>query len=121
MDIEASKHGYKLIRIMHGRYDFAKPEVESFLREMIAVESSVVDEYCNVYEEKIDIEDRISIKVGLYLQTDDVCNQRSFDKAMEQVKESDIDILVLPEIAYVPFVSDMRSGDFLNSDEVSKL
>lgn len=120
-DIEASKHGYKLIRIMHGRYDFGKPEAEAFLREMIGVDSSGVDENCNVYEEKTESEDRIGIKIGLYLQTDDVCNQRSFDKAMKQVKESDIDILVLPEIAYVPFVSDMRSADFLNSDEVSKL
>lgn len=56
------------------------------------------------------------IKIGLYLQTDNVCNQRSFDEAIEQVRESDIDILVLPEIAYVPFYQDMRSADFLSDN-----
>lgn len=40
------------------------------------------------------------LKIGLYLQTNDVCNETDFIKAMAAVMDSDIDILVLPEIAY---------------------
>ena len=64
---------------------------------------------------------REPLKIGLYLQTNDVCNKKSFKQAMSIVKQSDIDILVLPEIAWVPFVKEIQSGDFLNRKYVDIL
>ena len=93
-DIEAAKQGYTLIRIMHGQMDFLASDAEKKYKPL---------------------------KIGLYLQTNDVCNEKEFDRAMTAVKGSDIDILVLPEIAYTPFEEQMKNGDFLNSEEVDTL
>ena len=133
-DIEASKHGYKLIRIMHGRYDFKKPGAEKYLKDLIKsayhdeenahqtdtysleMENEIAETTRRVYERETFDTGRKEIKIGMYLQTYNVCNQVSFDKAIEQVKKSDIDILVLPEIAYVPFYTEMRNADFFSDD-----
>lgn len=34
-DIEAYGHGYRLIRIMHGQFDFSREDAKSYLLELI--------------------------------------------------------------------------------------
>ncbi len=65
--------------------------------------------------------DKADIRVGLYLQTYGFQNKRCFEIAMEQVKKSDIDILVLPECSYVPFEDEMERSDFLNEMQADHL
>ncbi len=55
-----------------------------------------------------------SIKIGLYLQTVKEWNNEAFDKAMSIVRESNIDILVLPEEAYIPSLKHCDSLDFMD-------
>ncbi len=59
---------------------------------------------------------RKNIKVGMYLQTDELKNKKSFDKALKYVKSSDMDIWVLPENCYVPFAKRIWTSDILNED-----
>ena len=56
------------------------------------------------------VENRPPVKIGLYLQTYNVCDKASFQKAMAKVKKSDIDILVFPEFAYLPFEEKMKKA-----------
>ncbi len=61
------------------------------------------------------------IKVGLYLQDltiDPAHQESSFNEAMAAVKESDIDLLVFPEVYYYPFTKRLESVDITNSNEL---
>ena len=62
------------------------------------------------------------VKIGLYLQgkTED-CKNGSFEKAMAVVKDSDIDILVLPEFAHVPFEEDFHNADLLDENQLNAM
>lgn len=111
-DIEAARHGYSLIRIMHGQIDFEKPEAIQEVRNMI--------DKANGNSKKNTLSKQ-PLKVGLYLQTEDLRKEKEFNKAINAVKKSDIDILVFPEVAYFPFVSDMNESDVLDDNEVESL
>lgn len=62
-----------------------------------------------------------SLKIGLYLQTNDVCNENDFNKASEIIRSSDMDLVVFPEVAYFPFESQFAEADILNPDEYAAL
>lgn len=108
-DIEASKHGYTLVRIMHGQVDFQKENGREELQKLLQ-SSHPLDAF--------DIRKLSKIQIGMYLQTDDKKNKESFDKAMKQVKSSNIEILVFPEFCYVPFYSVMRNSDICLDQDI---
>lgn len=101
-DIEAVNHGYRLVRIMHGQIDFESEDAKELLVKILKPESSKSSE----------------LKVGLYLQTTDKHNLKDFKKAMSVIKGSDVDILVFPEISYVPFKDLLSTSDIANKDDV---
>lgn len=118
-DIEAAKHGYILVRIMHGQVDFELPDATEKLKDMLGITEETNQQGKTLQFTEND--SRKPLKIGLYLQTDEVCNKVEFCKAMNIVRDSDIDILVLPEIAYVPFVEQLHNADYLNDAEVQAL
>lgn len=65
---------------------------------------------------------KTSVKIGMYLQADPLCcNTGDFEKAMDLVRKSDIDILVFPEFSYVPFEAEYRMADVLNGSDLQRL
>lgn len=104
-DIKAAKHGYRLVRIMHGQIDFESEEAKEQLMELLSVASSEPQ----------------GLKVGLYLQTEDKHNLTEFRKAMSAVKKADIDLLVFPEISFMPFNNLLDSADIDNIDDVESI
>lgn len=61
-----------------------------------------------------------SVKIGLYLQGKAEDSLRGgFDRAMTTVRESDIDILVLPEFSRVPFEEDFHKADLLDERQLA--
>ena len=115
-DIEASRNGYKLVRIMHGQTDFNSPNASRILENMLSTVLNLPEESKGRANNKIP-----SIKVGLYLQTREYRNKRSFDKAVSLVRESDIDILVFPEISYFPFEKAFNKADFAKQKDVDSI
>lgn len=63
-DIESSKHGYKLVRIMHGQTDFEAAGAKESLKKLLNIKSEV--------EENTKPQRNSGLKVGLYLQTDEL-------------------------------------------------
>ncbi len=61
------------------------------------------------------------LKIGLYLQTDELENEKDFKKAIEFVKKSDVDIFVLPEFCYVPFHHLLHNSDILSMEDFDKI
>lgn len=63
-----------------------------------------------------------SVKMGLYLQgRSEACLRGGFDRAMGAVRDSDIDILVLPEFSHVPFEEDFHKADLLNKQALNAI
>lgn len=63
-----------------------------------------------------------SVKIGLYLQGKaEDCLKGGFDRAMTTVRESDIDILVLPEFSHVPFEEDFHKADLLDERQLEDI
>ena len=104
-DIESARHGYRLIRIMHGQIDFTKDDAKAKLAEILEINASKQN----------------GLKIGLYLQTKNVHNLSEFNKAMSAVKKADIDLLVLPEISYTPFSHLLNSSDITNEYEFNEI
>lgn len=62
------------------------------------------------------------IKIGLYLQTYNLHRQPSlFNKTMDKIRNSDIDILVFPEFSYVPFANEFIGSDWADIDDADFL
>lgn len=61
------------------------------------------------------------LKIGMYLQMDQWKNEKEFNKAMEYVKKSDIDLLVFPEICYVPFGKILVNANIAYRDSQNKV
>ncbi len=125
-DIEASTHGYRLTRIMHGQIDFtsdgASEELASFLKISTPPHPSDLPQLTQSSHTTHRPSSNSSLKIGLYLQTYELHgNLSAFKKAMDIVRASDIDILVFPEIAYFPFVSEYTNADFLDDGDVQHL
>ena len=115
-DIEAGKNGYKLIRIMHGQTDFESDDSESALKKILGL-----DDASKTKDIKIRGQAKDGLKIGLYLQTDELKNENDFNKAIEKVKDSEIDIFVLPEFSYFPFVYMVEESDLANKGDVDKI
>ena len=114
-DINAYKHGYKLIRIMHGQTDFEKKDAEGVVKKLLGFDNMTELSVC----QQPDHHEANSLKIGLYLQTDELFyDRKSFNKAMSIVRKSDIDILVLPEISYFPFLKEFCQSDILDPYEI---
>lgn len=126
-DIEAEKHGYTLVRIMHGQIDFQAADAYKKLAELLSAAACANSEPevplpPNPVSYTEGITPKESIKIGLYLQTDELFgNVKAFKKAMDAVRASDIDILVFPEFSYIPFVEKFHAADFCVSDDVQDL
>ena len=112
-DIEASKHGYKLIRIMHGQIDFEAIEAEESLKKLLNVEQEVKKDSKSLTKD--------SLKVALYLQTDELKNKVDFTKAIEVVKKSNFDIFVLPEFSYCHFHSLLTNSDIRKEEDLNNI
>ena len=120
-DIEAYKHGYRLVRIMHGQVDFEKVGAVEELKEILGFNKGGMPSELS-YSESYDDHFKKSLKIGLYLQTDELYgDMKAFNSAMDIVRESDIDILVLPEISYFPFLDIFNASDVLIKDDVQLL
>lgn len=123
-DIEAAKHGYKLIRIMHGQIDFEADNASEQLARIINIEDESGAHHTFQTENitAVNAASCKSVKIGLYLQTYELHGKtHAFNKAMDVVRASDIDILVLPEISFVPFDEEYRQADFSNDDDLQCL
>lgn len=109
-DIEAAKNGYKLVRIMHGQYDWNSENAEQQLRSILFnnAEQENLIPYPTVNEH---------IRVGLYLQTATAYNNKSFEYAMKIAEESDFDILVFPENCYFPELETAQQLDIASSED----
>ena len=120
-DIEAAAHGYCLLRIMHGQIDFTSASAREKLIELLHTEKAP-SKTLSPLGERPAVTSSNSLKVGLYLQTYELHgNLLAFKRAMALVKNSDIDILVFPEISYFPFVNEYTQADFLNANNVQQL
>lgn len=114
-DIVCYENGYKLVRIMHGQLDFTAEDAEEQLRILF---DKVLN---NPIEKRIDGEQNDlnlhqvkkfpTIKVAMYLQTNELKNKKAFDDIMPVMKKADVDIIVFPEYCYVPFVSEIIDKD----------
>ena len=60
------------------------------------------------------------LKIGCYLQSTEVKNEVCYNKIIELVKKSDIDILIFPEGCYTPFVDDFNF-DFFDESKYQQL
>lgn len=110
-DIEASKNGYRLVRIMHGQIDFESVGAEESLKKLL-----------NIKEEAIqDIKTNSDLKIGLYLQTDELKNEVDFEKAIEVVKKANFDIFVLPEFSYCHFQSLLTNADICIEEDINNI
>lgn len=122
-DIEAFKNGYRLVRIMHGQIDFESDDAMEKLKSLLEVDSenSIISPKIENGQNSVSIK-RNGLKIGLYLQSDELfANRKEFDKAMNVVRSSDIDILVLPEFSFVPFDEEFRNADYLNDNDINNL
>lgn len=110
-DIEASKHGYRIVRIMHGQIDFEENDAEEKLRILLN-KSQVVEEAD---------EPRRKLKIAMYLQSDQLKIQKEFDKAIEAIKKTDADLLVLPEFCWVPCWRVLENADLAIEEDCNKV
>lgn len=115
-DIESNKNGYKLVRIMHGQIDFESDKAESELKRLLGIDKS-----SEIEERKTKSKPKNGLKIGMYLQTDELKNKEDFNKVLKEVKESEFDIFVLPEFSYFPFVNLVEESDIADKDDFNKI
>ena len=103
-DIACHEHGYHLIRIMHGQIDFEREDAEQQLQTLLN------ESFClyNCQDKCLSAEypgNAPSIKVAMYLQTDELKNKNDFEKMLPVFKQADFDILVFLNIAMFPLLT----------------
>lgn len=109
-DIEAAKHGYKLVRIMHGQFDWNSDNAEQQLRSILFKKT----ESDKFYSYSVD---KHQIKIGLYLQTEMAYDRHSFEYAMSVAEQADFDILVFPENCYFPEAEKAQQLDIASAGD----
>lgn len=62
-----------------------------------------------------------SIKVAMYLQTNELKNRKSFDRMRHLLKSADADIIAFPENCYVPFVDQITEMDIAKEADQDKI
>lgn len=125
-DIACYENGYTLVRIMHGQIDFeeagAKDKLQNVLENAIRAntlkEEAIISE---TLEQKDEIQKAASIKVAMYLQTDELKNEKAFAKIIPIIKEADFDILVFPEYCYVPFYKEIVNTDITSRKDLDRI
>lgn len=105
-DIEAFNNGYRLIRIMHGEFDWESADAVEYLNNILDIDycGEKENQFCieKIRDDDIQIDERI-LKVGLFLQDRSKCLKRNFDKIMQKVQKENLDLLVFPEDCYTYF------------------
>jgi len=109
-DIACFENGYKLVRIMHGQIDFESPDayekLQTILDKVLDPESKPIAE-----ETEGTLEKAPSIKVAMYLQTNELKNRKAFDKIAPVMKQAETDIIVFPEYCYIPEITKITDTD----------
>ena len=114
-DIEAAKHEYCLVRIMHGQIDFEQPNAQ----EQLAVLLSTTP--VNMEQKHSDPHKSVCLKIAMYLQTAQHQNLSDFTKAMAAARASKAELLVFPENCWVPFHSMIENADIIDEADVNKI
>lgn len=126
-DISCSEHGYKLVRIMHGQVDFEAENAEEALRKLLDISAPKSSEAsCQAASPQDFSSEEIlkkapSIKIAMYLQTDELKNNKEFRKILPLLKSANADILVFPEYCYTPFTYKITYMDITNSEDQNKI
>ena len=112
-DIACYENGYKLVRIMHGQIDFEASDAEEKLKDILnRAFHPVIENHENEETEEINTKEKASsIKVAMYLQTNELKNKNAFEKILPVMKKAAADIIVFPEYCYVPFEGKMTNKD----------
>ncbi|TCX56100.1 hypothetical protein C1I38_00860 [Dehalobacter sp. 12DCB1] len=109
-DIRSVQNGYRLIRIMHGTYDWESPDASEYINTLIEVPQKVVEPN----------QPAVSLKIGLYLQGNDDHNKRIFNKRLNDAARESLDIFVFPETCYTPSTADFYDLRLSDSYDVNK-
>jgi len=108
-DILSEKNGYKLIRIMHGQYDWESPDADRYIDELLQKDMSH-----NLPKLELQVP---SLRIGLYLQsTDDYLT--SINARLKDVSKEKIDIFVFPEFSRTPYDNIFYSLRFSNQQSL---
>ena len=110
-DIECAKHGYRLVRIMHGQFDWNSENAECQIKKLLHVNPMY----------KKEMGKNKGMKIGLYLQTQTACSPEAFQRAMDIASNADFDILVFPEDCYCPEIEELWQLDIAQEDDVEKI
>ncbi|MBD5451843.1 MAG: hypothetical protein HDR25_04280 [Lachnospiraceae bacterium] len=117
-DIEAYKHGYRLVRIMHGQINFedddSSEKLKMLIGEIIEIQQVKQLTFGETYK-------NVNLKIAMYLQAEQWKNKKDFDNAMSIVKKTDIDILVFPETGWTPFEDILEQSDIANEADIDKI
>lgn len=126
-DIACYENGYTLVRVMHGQIDFeavdAKEKLQNLLKnaiDEIAQKKNELIESKN-FIQQVEMEKAPSIKVAMYLQTDELKNMTEFAKILPIMKKADVDIIVFPEYCYVPFYKEIVNTDITLQEDLDRI
>ena len=121
-DIECSKRGYYLVRIMHGQIDFEEEDAIEKLKALLPREvfgdnnKLAHSQPIKLYNNQND-----KIKVCMYLQTEELKCKRYYDKHMKLVRNSDADLIVFPEFCYFSGIDVLNEVDMGDEDDINKV
>lgn len=113
-DICAAEHGYRLVRIMHGQTDFLDDGSITELKYLLGLQAEATPHEMQPLPGK-----KHGLRVGLYLQTNEVRNIIAFKLDMGVVRKSNADLFVFPEVCYTPFTKKIERGDIRNKEDFS--
>lgn len=131
-DIEAYNHGYKLIRIKDGEFDFNRDDAYEYVEHLInentpylnssnkgkkSMIKSTKKKISKSENLKISDKNNMDLRIGMYIQNEDFKNHIQFQKKMKEVKKQDFDILVFPEFCYTPFSRKVSVSDVFDDDD----
>ena len=126
-DIACYENGYTLVRIMHGQIDFeaatAKDKLQNLLKKALDDNTQKKNEVIESkpFIKQIEMEKAPSIKVAMYLQTDELKNKKEFAKILPIMKKADVDIIVFPEYCYVPFYQEIVNTDITLREDLDRI
>lgn len=96
-DILSKKNGYRLIRIMHGDYDWDDINAQEYIKKLLTYNDIPI----NKTSHKIQ-----NLKIGLYIQGKTDYDEKKFYKRLQDASKERLDLFVFPETCYTPFYRD---------------
>jgi len=124
-DIACAQNGYRLVRIMHGQIDFesegAYEELQEYLDKVLNHKEAVKEEAHTELTACEEWTKADSIKVAMYLQTDELKNKKSFDEILPVMQSADVDIIVFPEYCYVPDINKVENLDIASAEDLNQV